>query len=175
MRECVLGLLAVVSLLATTYRVLANEFPEPGFRFHCEQDSNVNFNGWRCTSSRYFAKNGIPSGTVVTSENLDELMECCIDQFVRVEEPNPNKIMLVRTNVITRDATGAVETEEVKDWMLVERRETEEFWHDCSLEGHDFELSIIDQNDKTLVGITVDHSGFHQMSLRWASFPCALP
>jgi hypothetical protein len=139
---------------------VGQRIPEPGFRFHCEQDSNVNFNGWRCVSSRYFAKNGIPPGTVVTSENLDELMECCIDQFVRVEEPNPTKIMLVRTNVITRDSTGAVETEEVKDWMLVERRETEEFWHDCSLEGHDFELSIIDQNDKTLVGITVDHSGF---------------
>ena len=102
-------------------------------------------------------------------------MECCVDQFVRVEEPNSTKIMLVRTNVITRDSTGAVETEEVKDWMLVERRETEEFWHDCSLEAHDFELSIIDQNDKTLVGITVDHSGFRQMSLHWESFPCVLP
>ena len=40
-----LGLLAVVSLLAMTYRMLANEFPEPGFVFIVNKIFSVNFNG----------------------------------------------------------------------------------------------------------------------------------
>jgi hypothetical protein len=83
--------------------------------------------------------------------------------------------MLVRTKPVTRDAGGGVVSEEVIDWILVEKKPHENYWEDCELNGHKFLLSVVDEKRKTLVGFQVNETGFSQMSLNWRSFPCNIP
>jgi hypothetical protein len=55
--------------------------------------------------------------------------------------------MLVRTKPVTRDAGGGVVSEEVIDWILVEKKPHENYWEDCELNGHKFLLSVVDEKN----------------------------
>jgi hypothetical protein len=150
----------------------AAEFPEVGFRFRCDTNARppININGWQCEGGGFYLNNGKE--------------DCCIDTFSPFSNKipsgrarwNPDRILLVRTKLITRASTGAIDIEEVVERVLLERHGTEEFMQessDCGIHGDAFLLSVIDRRRKTIVGITWDGTKFKQRGFNWRVFPCA--
>jgi hypothetical protein len=144
--------------------VSATEFPEIGFRFRC--DSHANINGWQCNGGGFYLNDGKE--------------DCCMDTFspftTRFPNSNPYRLMLVRTKAITHTSTGGVDIEEISEWIVVERKRSDEFLgadSDCSMNGQDFLFTVLDRRKKTLVGIIWDGKQFTQNSYSWRVFPCA--
>jgi hypothetical protein len=173
MRTTIIAL--AVTLLAFTGQAFsqATKFPQRGFQFRCER--HINYHGWQCDGGGFYEKKDVPAGTVITPHNMENWMECCVNTFSPYKKVGSNKVMLVRTKPVTRDADGGVVSEEVIDWILVEKKPHENYWEDCELNGHKFLLSVVDEKRKTLVGFQVNETGFRQMSLNWRSFPCNIP
>ena len=164
-------LIAIVGI-ACSNPALGTEFPEYGFRFRCDANASppININGWQCYGIGFYSNNGKE--------------DCCIDSFSPFTKKgipsgrrwNPNRIMLVRTKVITRTSAGGIDIEEIVESVLVERKNTEEFMQEssgCSMNGKDtFPLSVLDRRKKTIIGITWD-GAFKQTFFNWRVFPCA--
>src|SRR6516162_9300669 len=117
MRKCAFGVISAIAYLivgSCFNRLLALDFPEFGFRFRCE--TGVNLNGWECVGGGFYPKKRISPGTVVTSKNLEEFMECCVDTFYPFRKTNSEnrfrlakKVMLVRTKPLTHGSQGGIE------------------------------------------------------------------
>lgn len=151
----------------------ALEFPETGFRFRCDANARppININGWQCYGGGFYSNNG---------NN-----ECCIDNFHHLQLKSRQ---VARDGIQTKSCwfvqrslrahlLGGIDTEEVLEWVLVERKNTEEFMQessDCAMNGQGaFLLGVLDRRKKTLVSVSWDGTKFRQTFNNWRIFPCA--
>jgi hypothetical protein len=79
MRTTIIAL--AVTLLAFTGQAFsqATKFPQRGFQFRCER--HINYHGWQCDGGGFYEKKDVPAGTVITSHNMENWMECCVNTF----------------------------------------------------------------------------------------------
>lgn len=150
----------------------ALEFPQPGFRYRT--DLGRKYNGWVFEGGGYYDKSTTTPETEITGLNVNETMNCCVDQFSPAGK-NPNKMMLVRSKPISRDRKGGIEVSEIVDWIVLEKKRDEAFLNDCELNGRVFMWAVINEKKKTLVGISIDENGFSQYSMNWVAYPCNIP
>jgi hypothetical protein len=167
------ALLIAIVWIGCSSPASATKFPETGFRFRCDANASrhKNFNGWQCYGGGFYSDNGNK--------------KCCIDYFSPFTSKipsgrmrwNPDRIMLVRSKVATRMPDGGIGVEEIVEWILVERKNTEEFMQEsssCSINGQDaFLLSVLDRRKKTLGRVLINRSVRMTPCLRSALSPMA--
>lgn len=137
-------------------------FPQQGFPFDC--DPKRNYGEWRCNGGGVYQKTTNKNG-VLHFEDI-----CCLYTLSPFGK-RARKMMLVRTTDKTNEVRKIVE------WMLVEWRPDDYFddTQSCEMNGMKFEISVVNERRRSIVGIIIDENGFKQFSYNWISFPCSIP
>jgi len=84
-----------------------------------------------------------------------------------------NKLLVVRSKVVTRTASGNSDIEEIIDSILIEKQKNESFESLCEVNGRTFYWSVVNKKTRTIVGTIVDENGFRQMSFKYSAYPCS--
>ena len=137
-------------------------FPSAGFRFRCDPQQKLN--GWRC----------IGSGICPWQQDSKD-PTCGIYSFAQYnrDPSEANKMLIVRSKVVTRTTSGNSDIEEIIDSILIEKQKNESFETLCEVNGRTFYWSAVNKKARTIVGITVDENGFQKMSVKYAAYPCS--
>ena len=160
------GIWALLLILWTVYSsggISAEEsFPSAGSRFHCDPQQKLN--GWRC----------IGNGICPWQQNSKD-PTCGIYAFAQYnrDPTEANKLLIVRSKVVTRTANGNSGIDEIIDLILIEKQKNESFESLCEVNGRTFFWSVVNKRTRTIVGVVADENGFQQMSLKYAAYPCS--
>jgi hypothetical protein len=157
---------ALLLILWTVYSsdgISAQEsFPSAGFRFRCDPQQKLS--GWRC----------IGSGICPWQQDSKD-PTCGVYAFAQYnrDPSEANKLLVVRSKVVTRTASGNSDIEEIIDSILIEKQKNESFEGLCEVNGRTFYWSVVNKKTRTIVGTIVDENGFRQMSFKYSAYPCS--